>query len=139
MGCSEVPVRLAPEIAAPTGGRVYVVWRIPGRPGLHGIFYCRGYSDLEVTVHQQLNSSGFAAVPLNGNVGPLKGTAATPDEFGPLHKALVANGCMASSGIWLKRVMHHNCALDIYRRGGSNGNFRDGLPNQPLRWLVGGL
>ena len=42
-----VPVRLAPESAAPTGGRVYVVWRIPGRPGLHGIFYCREFSDLE--------------------------------------------------------------------------------------------
>jgi len=44
-----VPVRLAPESAAHTGGRVYVsmCWRIPGRPGFHGIFYCREFSDLE--------------------------------------------------------------------------------------------
>jgi hypothetical protein len=44
----KVPVRFAPEFSATTGGRVYVVWRIPGRPGLHGIFYCREFSDLEV-------------------------------------------------------------------------------------------
>ncbi len=43
----KVPVRLAPESAATSGGRVYVVWRIPGRPGLHGIFYCRKFPDLE--------------------------------------------------------------------------------------------
>jgi hypothetical protein len=48
----KVPVRLAPESAAPGTcpfgpWRVYVVWRIPGRPGLHGIFYCRKFPDLE--------------------------------------------------------------------------------------------
>jgi hypothetical protein len=44
----KVPVRFGPEFTNPsTGGRTYVVWRIPGRPGLHGIFYCREFSDLE--------------------------------------------------------------------------------------------
>jgi hypothetical protein len=45
----KVPVRFNPDLGIPSiGVRIYVVWRIPGRPGLHGILYCRGIADLEV-------------------------------------------------------------------------------------------
>jgi hypothetical protein len=63
---------------------------------------------------------------------------AAPDELSVnLNKALLATGCFAGSGVWLKRVLWHQSALAIYAEGGSNGMFCAGLPKQPLRWLVG--
>jgi hypothetical protein len=44
--------------------------------------------------------------------GPLKGSAATPDEC---HlKALCAGGRIAGSGVWLKRVLHFQDQKQIF-------------------------
>jgi hypothetical protein len=60
----KVPARFGPEFTTfPTGGRIYVVWRIPGRPGLHGIFYCREFSDLEARWFTDHSSGVAAAAP----------------------------------------------------------------------------
>jgi hypothetical protein len=40
--------------------------------------------------------------------------------------------------VWMKRVWRrYNDAVALYAEGGSQGEFLDGLPAQPLRWLVG--